>query len=304
MYTWTALSTIYKFFKRFSLAFSIITQVGYIVYLVYALTNGVGHWFFNLPLLLVSTAFLFYYIGKHIPGSKERKRKRREKRRAKQREKHRDYTIKKSVDWFKMGIKAATLGITLYGIYIAAENISAVTVTLAAFSVVMFLISFFSEIITMVIHLLFAVIRAGVELDTEPIKAPLQKIGAVFHTDEPSEEDENELESIKEFLKKRHQKDQNQRDKTRQKRKAARKAKWTALMEGDDAPKRTRKRGKRAPEPESPAEEVSPVPRRRRGLRELFHLRRHATPDKVHEAETKSCTDTSEGNHRRRRFWR
>ena len=48
--------------KRFTLVFSILTQILYIAYLAYALISNVGFTWLNIPLLAVSVAYFVFYL--------------------------------------------------------------------------------------------------------------------------------------------------------------------------------------------------------------------------------------------------
>ncbi len=300
MYTVIAIQKIWQTVKNFSLAATLLTQICYIAYLVYALITGTGHWFFNVPLLAASLGFLIFTITLYCPRketdpAKSRKKKKRAQKRAKRLMK----SVKNYFDWFKLGIKAATVIISLYSIYIAVTHISVITVILAAFSFILFLFQLLFEIAEIVFHRLYYYLRAGIELDTEAVASPLH----LWH----AKEDDKELEKIKENLRKAREKAKSERALAKEARRAARRARQAKKRERYHM---IRKKGSTPTEPSeggAPAEaraltaEDVAQPRKRK-LREVFCRKVSTAAEEKREAGDKRPEETSQKNrHRRRR---
>ena len=159
-YTRVAISNTVKDFKRLAYIFNISTQLLYIAYLVYALIADIGFFTLNIILLVLSAGYSVFYILTY--GNKEIKQERRITARI----------YKCSV----MLAKCIGLATTVYGIYMATEQVSVVTVVLAALTTVGWTLN---VVITLVFYFLEAEARyliSAIEADSEIVTKPKEKI--------------------------------------------------------------------------------------------------------------------------------
>lgn len=160
-YTLSAIDKIVKDLKRISYCFTLLMQLLYISYLIYAIAAPSGILAVNIVLCLLSVAYLIFYL---ITQGSEKKRV-----------KHAYYQTKRAFKWFKLAIKAFTLGIALYGIYATVNeaNITPLSVILTALMVVAWTLQVILEAVLFFIikekDLLLTAINADIEAFKRPI---------------------------------------------------------------------------------------------------------------------------------------
>ena len=136
-YTRAAIEKTINDFKRFGFIFNIVIELLCLSYLAYAIFAGFGIFYLNIVLASVSLAYLIFYI---IIGRDPEKKKT-------------FVQTKRGYRYFKIAVHTVSLGITVYGIYIATEEPEFVTVVMAALTtvgwginlLVTFFLSYFSE---------------------------------------------------------------------------------------------------------------------------------------------------------------
>ena len=163
-YTKAAFNKTLNDFKRFVYVFNLLVQIIYIGYLVYAVCTGAGILWANLVLLAISVGYVFFYaIFARRKGKKTAQR------------------VTKSIyKYAKIFFKAVTLGATVYGIYVAADQVELATIFFAGITTVGWVVSF---IVTIIVDLFMAKWRfmmSAVESDINLIKRPLDKVSGIF----------------------------------------------------------------------------------------------------------------------------
>lgn len=159
-YTRAAVDKTIADFKRFILGYNLVLQLIYILYLIYALIAPSGFFYANVALLSVSVAYFIFYLATHSLETKEAKKIKRQTREA--------YT------WFKLTVKAFTLTLTIYGIYMATQSVTVLSVILAAFSTVGWALQVILELAFKFVSNRAELIMTGVRMDTKPV----QDVGA------------------------------------------------------------------------------------------------------------------------------
>ena len=90
------------------------------------------------------------------------------------------YLVYAIYKYFKIFIKAVTLGATVYGIYVATDKVGFATIVLAAITTVGWVVSF---VVTLIIEFFMAKWRfmiSAFEADINRVKRPIDKVGNVF----------------------------------------------------------------------------------------------------------------------------
>jgi hypothetical protein len=163
-YTRGALNKVLEDFKKIALAVNIGVQVFSILYLVYALIARTGFFAVNLVLLALTVAyFLFFLIMEFTNGAKKTRK-----------------IVREIYSWGKRVIKAFTIGLTTYGLFVVTRDFN----PLSLFLLLMMVLGFILDILfCFIIRFLTAEIEliiTGVKLDVEEIKKPIQAVGNFF----------------------------------------------------------------------------------------------------------------------------
>jgi len=159
-YTRAAVEKTISDFRRFGFIFNIVIELLSISYLVYAMIAGAGIIYLNIALAVLSLAYLTFYV---IVGMDPEKKKL--------------YTsTKNGYKALKITVYTVNLGITVYGIYIATEELSFVTIVMAAATTIGWainlLVTFFVSYLSSKANFL---VRA-IEADIEEAKRPVEKV--------------------------------------------------------------------------------------------------------------------------------
>ena len=159
-YTRAAIDKTLNDFKRFGFIFNIVIELLTISYLVYAIIAGVGIIYLNVALVTLSLAYLTFYI---VIGRDPEKKKL-------------CVQTKRSYKYFKIAVHTVSLGITVYGLYIATEEPSFVSIVMAAATTVGWAINL---LVTFSINYISSkanfIVRA-IEADIEEAKRPVEKV--------------------------------------------------------------------------------------------------------------------------------
>jgi len=162
-YTVSAFQKIADDFKRFITVFDIGVQIFYIAYLIYAIFAPAGILIVNVVLLVFALAYLvFSLFGK------------------KNAEKQDVRVVKRAYKWFKIAIKAFTLGIMIYGIYAATTHVTTLSVALCALSIVGWTLQVFFEVVLYFIVSRIDFITEAFRADFEGVHKAADKIGNVI----------------------------------------------------------------------------------------------------------------------------
>ncbi len=163
-YTKAAFRKIVNDFKRIDLIRGILTQCVYIAYLIYAIGIGSGKLWLNIPLIILSSAYLIFYVYMRTRGVKKQLKKR----------------VKKAYKWSKRGIKLFDLGIMLYGLSITANHFTTPSLILAALMIVGWVLEILFELIFQFFLKKAKLIMAGMEADYKNTTKPVRAVGSFF----------------------------------------------------------------------------------------------------------------------------
>ena len=159
-YTRAAVEKTLGDFRRFGFIFNIVIELLSISYLIYAVAAGAGFIYANIPLLALSVGYLTFYIALGLDKDKKKL----------------VVSAKQGYKFFKIAVHTLNLGITVYGIYIATEELSFVSIVLAAITTVGWALNL---LITFSVNYLSAkanfIVRA-IEADIEEAKRPVEKV--------------------------------------------------------------------------------------------------------------------------------
>ena len=150
-------------FKRAVYTVSIVMNLFYVLTVSYAIIDGNGLLYVNIPLLAVSLAyFVFYIIAYRRPGGKRVKKR-----------------VARINRYFKISAHTLTLGIAVYALYTATEKPDFLPVLFAALSTVSWI---FQVVCALIIHFFevrIELLAAAFDEDTEKIRKPFNAVGAV-----------------------------------------------------------------------------------------------------------------------------
>ena len=132
-YTIVATKKTVEDIKRFTLVFSILTQVLYIGYLVYALVLNLGFSWLNIPLLAVSVAYFVFYLV--IRGKNGKKIKEAGK------------NIRHSFKFIKISAASFNLAVLLYSIWAFPEEVEPISIVFATLMTVVWVLQLVFELI-------------------------------------------------------------------------------------------------------------------------------------------------------------
>lgn len=154
-YTKAVLNDIVNDLRKFLMIFTIVTQVFYIGYIIYAIVTGTGNAYVNYVLLAISVIYFAIYLIAIVKKDKATKAL-----------KSVTGHVKKIL---KLLLKAFNLGIALYGMYYATTQINPVSIILTTFMILFWVMQALSEIIYFFAKRRIEMMIAGVQKDTEKI---------------------------------------------------------------------------------------------------------------------------------------
>lgn len=157
-YTKAALTKIGNDIKKVSLLFNISTQLLSIVYLVYVLCARSGFFFVNLLLLVLSCGYFGFFLHVTFHGGKKALKK----------------IVARCFSWCKRLIKLFNLGVMLYGLSFTATNISPLSLIIAVFMIISWVLDFLFEILSLVYNAWKNLVVEGLKADYENAPKPLK----------------------------------------------------------------------------------------------------------------------------------
>ena len=89
-------------------------------------------------------------------------------------------TAKRIFQWCKRLIKLYTLGVTLYGVYFTAQNVSFISVLLSAFMAVGWVLEFVFYVVCRVLEIRVKFLIEGLEADVAQIMQPVKTVSNFF----------------------------------------------------------------------------------------------------------------------------
>ena len=175
-YTKAALSHVKTTFKKIDYARNLITQSVYILYLFYALFSGAGVRIANAILLILSLAYLGFFL--YVTAYKVGKTVKR--------------TVKTIFRRCKLLIRFFTLGVMIYGICVTVNDVNAFSVLLSVFMAVGWILQILFEIISTFLLKQANYFVEALEADFEPLTKPVKKVSNFFKKMTGKEVDEEE----------------------------------------------------------------------------------------------------------------
>ena len=171
-YTKVAVDKIKQDFKRFIFIWNILTQVAYILYLIYALVKyaileNTSSLVVNIVLLIVALLYFVVFIIALV-DSRNQGKKRVKK------------VAKKIFTRTKQLIKLFNIGVMLYGGYYTANQVTVLSVILSAFMIVGFVLQVIFEVIYHFVVKQLDFIATAVKTDFEEMKKPVKEVGNFF----------------------------------------------------------------------------------------------------------------------------
>jgi len=158
-YTKAAFDRVISDLKGVARAYTVGAHLVYISYLVYALIASVGILAVNITLLALTACNLLFYIIYLARKTKELGKLRRE--------------VNRYYRWLKLTIRAYPLVIVVYNVFIASEEMSALSIVVAAFTAIIWIIQLILELAIMFLEMEFNYIMIGVKADVENIMKPI-----------------------------------------------------------------------------------------------------------------------------------
>ena len=154
-YTLAAITKISEEVKQFLFMFTILPQVVYIGYIIYAICVDAGYLWANIAFGVISAAYLSVYVMTYGKKDKYYKELRHDARHIK--------------TWIILPLKAITIATTVYGIFVATSHTNTVTVVLAAFSVLLWGVQLIFEVADCIIEDKLELLKTALIKDFEPV---------------------------------------------------------------------------------------------------------------------------------------
>ena len=167
-YTKAALSKTIEDFKKLGHSFTVLSNIAYIGYLIYALCTSHTFFIVNIILLCISTAYLLFYLiitrfGKDLDGHKSEKK-----------------SVNKIVKWAKYGMKFYTLGTMLYSIATVQDGVNGLQLILLTLQVLSFIMQLLFTLICHVVEKRMELFKTAIEMDWQKAIKPVTAVGNFF----------------------------------------------------------------------------------------------------------------------------
>ena len=150
-------------FKTAGYIFNVFSPLIYIVYLIYAIFVPVGYTWANITLLCITVAYLIFYLVTYDAKEKSIKKTKRK--------------IRHIFKAIKLSVNAMTLGITIYGIYVAATHTTTLSVVLSCFMALFWALQVGIEILTYFLEFQTELFLAALEADKDNLMKPIAAVG-------------------------------------------------------------------------------------------------------------------------------
>ena len=165
-YTKEALGLTVTDLKKFVSGCTIVSNVLYIGYLIYALAVGAGSTFLNILLGVVALAYFVIYLFTFRSQSKTVRKIRRAAR---------HYAV-----WIKIGIKAFTLTIAVYGFYAASTHFTPISVMLTSFMAIIWVGQILVELVCHYVENRINLFKTALDADVEGVSDKVRAVSNVF----------------------------------------------------------------------------------------------------------------------------
>ena len=159
-YTKVAYEKVSRDFKKGMFYFNLFSPIIYILYLVATLLTKREFFAINLILLIITTAYLVFFVCATWMDAKKEIRNR----------------VKKIYTCSKFILKFLILGILVYGIVLERGNPSALTILLTAISCITWVLGVVLEFVKMIASRWGILLFQGIKLDIEPVMNIVNKL--------------------------------------------------------------------------------------------------------------------------------
>ena len=179
------------FYNIFKYTFMLLTAG----YFAYAIATGLGNLIVNI--ILLSVVGLYFILDLVVTATSARR------------------IIRHSYRWVRLTLTAFTLGTTIYGVYEATTNITPLSIILLTLMIVLWVVQFIFELITIMFEQKRDLILEAIEMDINEAKGIYQKpvsavkkffnrlTGQEEEVIEPEENDSRNARRIKKHLNKK-----------------------------------------------------------------------------------------------------
>ena len=133
------------------------------IYFIYALIAKTGNFITNLILAVLFFGYTIFDLATQKRNVKSVKK-----------------VIKRSYGVIRFGIRAFTLGATIYGFYTASTNVNPISTVLTTLMIIMWVLQVLLEIIMNVFEDKKDLVLAGIHRDLENMKKPVTDVGNFF----------------------------------------------------------------------------------------------------------------------------
>lgn len=190
-YTKTAIDLTIKDLKLYYRIFKILCTLFMMGYFIYAIITKMGNLVINI--IFLSLLVIYTVLDLLIDEKKVRK------------------VIRHGYTWIKLSLKAVSLGMALYGVYEASENVKPINIIILTLMIILWIVQFILEIAVSIFESKRDFILAAIEKDIEETKdiyrKPVKKVKNFFkgifgyETEEEEEkEDSSAIKRIKKAL--------------------------------------------------------------------------------------------------------
>ena len=215
-YTKAAIKKTIEDFKKIDFARAVITQIIYIVYLIYAVCIQSGVLVANILLLTLACAYFAFFLYMKTRGVKKQVKK----------------AVQKTYKWSKRLVKLFNLGVMLYGLSITASHFTALSLILAALMIVGWVLEILFEVVFHFLLKRAKFILAGMEADYEKLKKPVKTVGNFFKKLAGKEvEPEKEPSKDREILDEMVAKEKAKKEQEKAQQRVDKKAKFSLWMQ-------------------------------------------------------------------------
>lgn len=147
-------------FKTFFYFYNVASQLFYIGYLIYAICTRAGVLAVNIILAIVSAAYFIFYMFAYDNFEAEMRK-----------------STGKLFKWFKLAVRAFTLGVMVYGIYAATTHITVVSVVMSGLMLLVWVFQVLLELCVAFVESRAKLIIAGIEADIDNLLKPVHAVG-------------------------------------------------------------------------------------------------------------------------------
>ena len=190
-YTKTAIDLTIKDLKLYYRIFKILCTLFMMGYFIYAIITQMGNLVINI--IFLSLLVIYTVLDLLIDEKKVRK------------------VIRHGYTWIKLSLKAVSLGMALYGVYEASENVKPINIIILTLMIILWIVQFILEIVVSIFESKRDFILTAIEKDIEETKdiyrKPVNKVKNFFKgafgykvEEEEEREDSSAIKRIKKFL--------------------------------------------------------------------------------------------------------